>query len=355
MFQFSVLSGSCVRSADILQIPAEDLLPKRDRLFRAAITGYCSITRPTVRDAAQLDDLALPLLPLVSEESRRYAAAALSEAFPAPPGLLRRLADYPVAVSAPLLVRSRSLADIDLIGLIGRNGVAHARAIGRRTGLNPNIAALVRALGVEPQAEAVATVPAAPPPAAAIETPSPAVALPVPQPGTAEEETRERLRAMMVPEAETAPQTAARRRVHSRIDWVAAHASYPRMVATGLSGVAALFQTAVADAFDIAFDRACEIVDDGEKLAVALKAAGFATAEAFFVAALAFPPRFAGTAAIRAFVEDYRRLDVEEARRLVSSWQGNASHAPARQPEFPEAANADGSRRDAAPALLKAS
>lgn len=339
-----------MRSADILQIPAEDLLPKRDRLFHAAITGYCSITRPTARDAAQLDDLALPLLPLVSEESRRYAAAALSEAFPAPPGLLRRLADYPVAVSAPLLVRSRSLADIDLIGLIGRNGVAHARAIGRRPGLNPNIAALVRALGVEPQAEAAAT-----PPAEAIEAPRPAAASPVPQIGAAEEETRERLRAMMVPEAETAPQTAARRRIHPRIDWVAAHAAYPRMVATGLSGVAALFQTAIADAFGIAFDRACEIVKDGEKLAVALKAAGFATAEAFFVAALAFPPRFAGTAAIRSFVEDYRRLDVEESRRLVSSWQADAPLAHAGDPEIPEAANADGRRRDAAPALLKAS
>ena len=92
-----------------------------------------------------------------------------------------------------------------------------------------------------------------------------------------------------------------------------------------------------------------------KKLAVALKAAGFATAEAFFVAVLAFPPRFASTAAIRAFVDDYRRLDVEDARRLVSSWQADAPHAPARDPELPAAANADERRRDGAPALLKAS
>ena len=343
-----------MRSADIFQLTAEDRQPKCDRLFRAAITGYCSITRPRVRDAAQLDDLALPMLPLVSQESKRFAAAALSETMPAPPGVLRRLADHPVAISAPLLLRSRALADIDLIGLIGRNGVGHARAIARRPGLNPNIAALVRALGVvtETDVPVVAT--------KAVESLPPdteLVAPPRPTEAGAAEETRVRLRSMMRPAVDAALKTIASA-PHSQptqIDWVAAHAAYPRLVATGLTGRAALFQTAVADAFELSFRRAREIVEDSEALPVALKAAGLAAAEAFFVTALAFPPRFADTAAIRSFVEHYRRLNVDEARKLVSSWQASAPKAVSAA-QISQPANTDAPLRDvAALPLLKAS
>lgn len=336
----------------VFQIAAENRLPKCDRLFRAAITGYCSLTRPTGRDAAQLDDLALPLLPLVTEESKRFAAAALSETLPAPPALLRRLADYPVAVSAPLLARSRALADIDLIGLIGRNGVAHARAIARRPGLNPNIAALVRALGVAPQEETPVA-----------EADAPEIHQPVAEALqeeriSAAEDTRERLRAMMRPSAEAQPENAlpaSLQREPQAIDWSAAHAAFPRMVATGLTGVAALFQTAIADAFDLSFDRACWMVEDEKALPTALRAAGLSVAEAFFVTALAFPPRFSGTAAIRSFVEDYRGLDMEAARARVSAWHAKAPRA-VHATAIPEPANSGLQPTEpAAPRLLRAS
>ena len=341
-----------MRSADFFQ-HADDSQPKCDRLFRAAITGYCSITRPGSRDAAQLDDLALPMLPLVSEDSKRFAAAALSETMPAPPGLLRRLADHPVAISAPLLLRSRALADIDLIGLIGRNGLAHARVIARRPGLNPNIAALARALGVAPETETAAVETKASdnlPVEAAASRPTRSVA-------DAAEETRVRLRGMMRPAVDAALETiaAAPHRQPPQIDWVAAHAAYPRLVATGLTGRAALFQTAVADAFELSFSRACEIVEDGEALAVALKAAGLTVAEAFFVTALAFPPRFADTAAIRSFVEQYRRLDVGVARKLVSSWQAAAPRAVPVQEVLQPANSDERSGLEASAPLLKAS
>ena len=342
-----------MRSADLFQHAADDRQPKCDRLFRAAITGYCSITRPGARDAAQLDDLALPMLPLVSQDSKRFAAAALSEAMPAPPALLRRLADHPVAISAPLLLRSRALADIDLIGLIGRNGVAHARVIARRAGLNPNIAALVRALGVAPETET----PAVETKAVENHAPDAGVAPATVPDIDAAEEIRVRLRGMMRPAVDAALETisAAPHRQVSRINWVAAHAAYPRLVATGLTGRAALFQTAVADAFELSFSRAREIVEDGEALPVALKAAGLTAAEAFFVTALAFPPRFAETAAIRSFVERYRSLDVEVARRIVSSWQAAAPKAVS-APQRLQPANTDEHRGNGAGApLLKAS
>ena len=308
----------------------EDSLSKSDRLFRSAVTAYCSLTRPTGRDAAQLDDLALPLLPLVNEESKRFAAAALSETFPAPPTLLRRLADCPVAISAPLLLRSRALADIDLIGLIGRNGISHARAIARRPSLNGNIAALINALGIAPLGDA--------PGAPAESVPAPKAAERKPA-GVAAEETREQLRAMMEP-----AQPAARAvRPDGPIDWVAAHAAYARMVATGMTGVAALFHTAVADAFDMGFEGARRMIEDeeGAGLATALKAAGLSAAEAFLVAALAFPPRIGTTAAIRDFVDRYRALDVDDARRQVSAWRDKAPRSVVVQAQPAAAANSD--------------
>jgi uncharacterized protein (DUF2336 family) len=334
-----------VRSDFPIQTAGEASLSKSDRLFRSAVTAYCSLTRPTGRDAAQLDDLALPLLPLVNEESKRFAAAALSEVFPAPPTLLRRLADCPVAISAPLLLRSRALADIDLIGLIGRNGIGHARAIARRSSLNGNIAALINALGIAPLGDT----PAATAPAEAITAPKAGERKPA---GVAAEETREQLRGMMEP-----AQPAARAvRPDAPIDWVAAHAAYARMVATGMTGVAALFHTAVADAFDMGFDGARRMIEDeeGTGLATALKAAGLSAAEAFLVAALAFPPRIGSTAAIRDFVERYRALDVDDARRQVSAWRDKAPRSVVVQDE-PEAANSDDDRPEAARKALKAS
>lgn len=309
----------------------EDSLSKSDRLFRSAVTAYCALTRPTGRDAAQLDDLALPLLPLVSEESKRFAAATLSDAFPAPPTLVRRLADCPVAISAPLLLRSRALADIDLIGLIGRNGIGHARAVARRPNLSGNIAALINALGIAPLGGApVAATPANPGLAA-----KPATGKPV---GVAAEETREQLRAMMEP-AQPAARTV---RPDGPIDWVAAHAAFARMVATGLTGVAALFHTTIADAFDMGFDGARHMIEDdeGAGLATALKAAGLSAAEAFLVAALAFPPRIGSTTAIRDFVDRYRALDIDDARRQVSAWRDKAPRSVVVQGE-PAAANSD--------------
>jgi uncharacterized protein (DUF2336 family) len=48
---------------------------KADRLLRAAVTAFCDNARPTRRDAAQLDDLAGPLLACASEETLRCCCA----------------------------------------------------------------------------------------------------------------------------------------------------------------------------------------------------------------------------------------------------------------------------------------
>src|SRR5690606_11070324 len=112
-------------------------------------TAFCDNARPTRRDAAQLDDLAGPLLKAASDETLRFAAAALSETPHAPPALVRRLADMPVEISAPLLLRSPVLTPIDLLALVARRGVPHARAISGRADLDERILLLIRSIDIQ--------------------------------------------------------------------------------------------------------------------------------------------------------------------------------------------------------------
>jgi uncharacterized protein (DUF2336 family) len=125
---------------------------KAERLFRASVSAFCTLTRPSRREITQLEDLTLPLYDAVSVEARRYVAAALSECAEAPAKLVERLTNDRVEVAAPLLARSAMLTDVDLIALIGKHGLPHARAIARRAELNPTIMQLIRALeAIAPQ------------------------------------------------------------------------------------------------------------------------------------------------------------------------------------------------------------
>ena len=333
------------------RLEADENLAKSDRLFRAAVSAFCALTNASRHDAVRLDQLAMPLLPLVSDDSRRLAAASLSQCFPGPHGLVRRLAEEDIGISAPILVASPVLTDIDLIGLIGRHGLGHAGAIARRRNLNPNIVALIRALGVgeaatpepliitvqEPapvaeiaRAEAV--------PTAEIEPVADAFeAVMTAEPGAAEYAAREALRAMMLPAGARAP-SHAHPESAAQFDWSAARAAIPGIVETGLTGKAALFHTAIADAFDLDFATAIDVAEDIDtrRLAVALRAAEVSTAEAYLIAALAFPPRFATTASIRSFVGLYASLDLAQSRQEVISWRARDE-----TPLSHEAANLD--------------
>lgn len=366
----------CVVRSGVAGLDRADIhLPKSDRLLRAAISGFCSLTKATRIDATRLDQLALPLLPLVGEETRRYAAAALSRSFPAPQGFIRRLAEEDIAISAPVLVGSPILQDIDLIGLIGRHGLSHAGAIARRANLNPNIASLIKALGLSnisvetppPAVDADAPDRAAPapdaaqpandatalPPAAAMEAPQTGTIEPVAaafdeyveaEPGAAEEAARLKLRAMMMPAGPRAPSRAhpeQQSAVADDMDWEAARAASRTLVSTGLTGKAALFHTALADAFDLEFSVAAAIADgpDMRRLATALKAADLPQAEAFMITALAFPPRFVTTASIRDFIEFYASVEVQRARREVLGWHRRTPRRAVAAAGIPPVAN----------------
>ena len=277
-------------SSDFRQITIKGKALKAERLFRAAVSAFCSLTRPSRREIAQLEDLTLPLFELVSIELRRYASAALSECQYPPAMLVRRLCDETVDIAAPLLIRSSALSDIDLIALIGRHGLGHARAIGRRPGLNPTIAKLVAVLG----RKAVEMRPGGPDenPDQRQENTRPA---PTQSPGDAEteagshgaaaENARRRLRSMMRPSE--APESA----ISSPFD---VRSVYSRLRDTALTGNPALFHTVLANSLGTDFAIVSRMVGTSSytSLLAALRALDLTDEQAFMITAAAHSSEF---------------------------------------------------------------
>ena len=134
-------------SAEFRHVANRNGSGKSERLVRAAVSAFCSLTRPTRREINQLAQLVLPLLNRVPVDSRRFVSAALSDSRYAPHELVLRLCEEPVDICAPLLIRSPLLGNGDLVRIIGRMGPHHAAAMLRRQRLHPAIAALATKLG----------------------------------------------------------------------------------------------------------------------------------------------------------------------------------------------------------------
>ncbi len=280
------------------KLPAGRRPDSSERLLRAAVYAFCSLTRPTRREIAQLDDLALPLISRCSRETLRYVAAALSESRYAPAGLVRRLCDQPLEIAAPLLVRSTVLADIDLISIIGHQGLPHARAIARRSRLNPRIAELIAALEALDTAERQ---PAAPSNA---------------------EETREKLRVMMMPAAPQAEHMAT----GARSRWPSPPGNFEKLRSTALTGIPDLFHRALADALELDLDQARALTGDHARsdFMLALRALDLGEEQAFLVSACVCGRDYAHPEAIRLFLERYRAMSPAMARSVLRGWRTDA-------------------------------
>ncbi len=307
--------------SDFRQITVKGEAPKGERLFRAAVSAFCSLTRPSRRDIAQLEDLTLPLFDCVSVESRRYVAAALSECPYPPGGLVKRLCDEPVDIAAPLLIRSSALSDIDLIALIGRHGHRHARAIARRPNLNATIARLVAALdrkaseadvdraGADGGASGVTATSMVGQPPAATEGELAS--------GEAAESARRRLRSMMLP-AEPVEGT--------RINPIVGSSAYVRLRDTALSGHAAFFHTALADALGVDFAAIRQMATSKSYswLLAGFRALGLTDEQAFLITAAVAPSELTGPESVRLFLSRYALIDREIALHRVRSWKAEA-------------------------------
>lgn len=330
-------------SSDFRQIANGAEHGKADRLFRATVSAFCALPRPSRREIAQLEDLALPLFDSVSAESKRYVAAALSEIPHAPPALVRRLSNEPVGIAAPLLIRSDVLADIDLIVLIGRHGLPHARAIGRRRNLNPTIADLIKALdrpAVVPQAGPPPSRPGDRPPAATRQTAD-----------AAAESTRQRLRGMMLPATADADdgQTPAIQ-----------DARFAKLRATALTGHPGYFQAALAEVLGIDLRQARAITEatSYSDLSLALRVLDLEVEQAFLVTAAIYPSFFSHAEGIRLFVDRYRLSHRETAREKLRGWKAETIAAKlAGGPDIPRrrGSNANEPAKSPASGSLKAS
>jgi uncharacterized protein (DUF2336 family) len=307
-----------VSASDFRQIAVRSESGKAERLFRAAVSGFCSLTRPSRREIAQLEDLALPLFESVSVEGKRFAAAALSECAAAPTVLVGRLCNETVDVAAPLLIRSTALTDVDLIALIGRHGLPHARAIARRPGLHSTISDLIRALErprlVEQAAEEAKKMPAplSPDFAARDEIEKGA---PRSKPGERAENARRRLRAMMRP-AEPAPE-------QDTLPVEAPSTIYRKLRDGALTGNTGLLAVALSELLRVDLRRARSIAETEaySDLLVALRALVLNEEQAFIVTAAAFPRQFGHAEAVRLFLERYRLCDPEMAKDKVRAWR----------------------------------
>ncbi|WP_376705063.1 DUF2336 domain-containing protein [Mesorhizobium sp. ISC25] len=310
-------------ASDFRQIAAGAESGKAERLFRAAVSAFCSLTRPSRREIAQLEDLTLPLFDNVSVESRRYVAAALSECEYAPAALVRRLCQERVDIAAPLLIRSRALSDVDLIALIGRHGLPHARAIARRKDLNQTIADLIKVLerptlvrSQQPEATASAASENAEVVAgeASRQEASDAAA----------ETVRRRLRSMMRAGSFVEPQT------------------YVKLRETALTGNAAFFQTALADALEVDFStaRTLTVSHNYTPLLAALRALDLSEDKAFLITAAIYPTEFPHPQAIRIFLDRYRLLHRDAALDRLRGWKADTVSKIVRKPGR-VAANAD--------------
>jgi uncharacterized protein (DUF2336 family) len=323
-----------VSSSDFRQLALKGEAGRSERLFRAAVSAFCSLTRPSRRDIKQLEDLALPLFDMVSIEARRFAAAALSECTDAPGVLIRRLSNEAVDIAAPLLIRSKSLKDVDLIALIGRHGLPHARAIARRPDLNPAIADLVWALENpklvrfpspeerQGQAEAASR------PQDSHDGGS------EPVPGISADNARRRLRSMMVP-AQPEARAPGTQSVHSP--------HYAKLRDTALTGNTALFQTALADAVEVGFPAARSITEtaDHSILTDILRSLELSEEQAFLIAAAIYPGRYARPEAIRLFLHNYRMLLPDIARERIETWKaGTSAVTNDRKKQVPDSAPA---------------
>ncbi|MFN3547649.1 MAG: hypothetical protein ACK4U0_09170 [Mesorhizobium sp.] len=300
---------------------------KSDRLFRAAISAFASLTRPSRREAAQLAQLTLPLIDRTSTEARRFACAVLSDSRHAPAELLQRLCEEPVETCAPLLIRSPLLSNADLVRIIGARGAAHARVIARRGDLHPALAALAKAL-VRAAEQAEAAADAAPPaPSASATTaepettaaPAAATALLPEAVRDAAEAVRRDLRAIM---AGQRPQRRATARSAERL---AHEDDYQRLKATLLSGSAQTFRDALARALGIGVETARSIAASRsyDDLIAAFRHIDLSEEEAFLLVCAACPERFSRTSAIRLFLERYRAFSGAAATGIVLAWRAD--------------------------------
>jgi len=305
-----------VITADFRDIAFEDGPRKCEGLFRASIAAFANIPRPSRNEIAQIDDLALGLYDSVSREAKHYAATVLSKCADVPPELLKRLCDESVDVSAPLLISSKALRTVDLLRLISRQGLSHARVIVRRKNVDPVIINLVRLLNARAESEI------------AERQSAKRIADPV------LDQVRDQLRTLMKPSEPTAPE-APPAKPHDN------HGNpYPALRDAALASDPDAFPTALAKALTVSEFRArriCGAITYSDLL-MCLKHLKLSEEQAFLLTATLYSSQVFYGPAIRLFLDRFAATKPDEAEQHLADWRSQDAAAnvsgtgPASQP-----------------------
>lgn len=323
---------------DLANVNRHKRSARHDRLFRASANAFSCITRPTQRQGTQFQEIALSLYEQVSGETLRYVAALLSNDVNAPKQLVMRLAQEPVSISAPLLLRSPVLQTADFVLLISNGGVPHARTISRRTDLDPTLRDLLAILSrrtdlqsnqpsqadghiEEPQRERVTSV-------------------------------REQLRATLAAN-EPGSRTSADAFLEDPLP------QHERLVEAALANNPSTFIAELSCQMSVSQNLISELLGAPGyfHLLVMLKSLAFSVGDAFMICAAASSSTLDSKDALRLFAARYRSLDQHAAQDRVSDWRArsNAAGAVDVQPVSVVSGEPDRGFEHAAPRIAMAS
>ncbi len=280
---------------------------KADDLLAAAISAFATIMRPGRHDMQQLEDLSMPLLQCASTRGKRHAANALAQLEEAPRRLVLALANEPVEVSAPLLLRSPLLRPSDLIDIIGKNGIAHARAVARRQSDDILLRGVLRSFA-DPSIdrtlalqENLANIDAEP-----LQRPEVPDLSATHAPLMREDHSEKLVRALQKPFYAAGALTGCE-----------------HLIDTALLIDTQFFRNALADTLDLSFERADAIIGKwpDSHLPITLKALGLSAPECYLIMTAVLGPIETTRDGLRDFVHIYRSIDREKAMSLVRRWK----------------------------------
>ncbi|SJZ65719.1 hypothetical protein [Consotaella salsifontis] len=295
-----------------------------DAAVSAAVATYAALRAPSERQAEDLNRLVMAAWEKLSSDTRRATAAALSRSPLVPRALVKAFLAAPIEVAAPFLVASPTLKADDLAALAARGETGIDRLLRQRQAL--------RSAEASPSPQPA-------PPAKPTQQGDPEVAPRAENETTPQDFARPKLQAPplapeLVPEAPPVavppPTTGAAQ----------ARRTLERLVMRGLPGVRGrtepfsagmMIELAMDGHFETCYRRLGEALDadpsmmalveedeQGERLAVALKALGTTPAEAMSILVL-LKPRIGRTAKTFAQMETfYRALSRDDCRRLVA-------------------------------------
>lgn len=254
---------------------------KADDLLAAAISAFAGLTRPGRHDMQQLEDLVTPLLQCATPRGKRHAANALAQVEEAPRQVVLALAHEPVEISAPLLLRSPLLRPGDLIDLIGKNGLPHARAIARRQSGDTLLQSVLRSFA-DPVIDRTLTL-------------------------------QEKLANIESDPLDASALSSSQNLVHG----------FDHLIDMALQADRQFFRRMLADILDLSIEQTEIIIGQwpGSPLPIALNALGLSGAECFLVMTAVLGTVKTDRAGLQAFVQFYNSIDPEKSMVIIRRWK----------------------------------